>query len=159
MIGSLIKFYGRGIDVLKRVKLKIHSLIDNLDDAGLSDGDPEINDVSPVGTMKIFGDEISISYKESVEGAEISTDILKTENGVTVTRRGALSSTLHFAPNEVYKTIYSVPPYKFDMTVTTVRINSTLSESGGELDLIYRMEVGGACKKCRMRILVSEVSK
>ena len=143
--------------MLKKVKLDIRSFIDNLDECGKSDGDPEISRSSVIGTMKIYSDEISLSYKESGEGGEVSTDILKTAGGITVTRRGAISSTLHFAEGENFETVYSIPPYKFDMTVKTVRMTDELSECGGSLDIIYLMSVGGADKKCRMRISVTEV--
>ena len=142
--------------MLKKVKINIHSHIENLDSVGLPDGDAEISDSTYDGVMKTIRDEISLSYKESGEGGEIFSDIQKRDDTVTVSRRGAIESTLHFSKDEVFKTLYSIPPYKFDMTVTTLRLRSDISSLGAEIDILYMMEVGGAKKRCRMKISVCE---
>ena len=131
--------------MLKRIGLKIYSCIDNLDERGLPDGESEISSSCHSGAMKISGGEISLSYRESTEGGSVFSDILVHESGsVTVRRSGAIDSTMHFDENEEYNTVYSLPPYKFDMTVRTKKIKNSLSVLGGTLEISYEMCVGGA---------------
>lgn len=145
--------------MLKKIKIDINSRIENLDDYGLSDGDIEASSTSHFGSLKIFEDEFKISYKEENEGGTVSCDILVTNSQVVVRRNGSIISTLVFCEQEPYETVYELPPYKFDMTVETKKIRSTLSENGGDLDILYEMSVGGAKKRTSMKITVSEVFK
>lgn len=130
----------------------IHSVIDNLTDEGLVTGEPEISITTVDGFMKLFGDEIIINYTEAVEGDKVFTELCAGDGAVTLVRRGALESTLVFRVGEPYKTVYTAAGYSFDMLLTTKKIRSTLSKSGGELQLIYTMNVGGAAKSARMKI-------
>lgn len=144
--------------MLKKVLIKIFSEIENLDERGNSDGEKEISSTSHNGAMKISEDEISLSYRESTEGGSVFSDILIHGSGaVTVRRTGAIDSTMHFDENEEFNTVYSLPPYKFDMKVETKKIKNSLSILGGTLEIFYRMCVGGAEKEVNMKIEVSEV--
>ena len=107
--------------------------------------------------MKISCGEISLSYRENTDSGSVFSDILVHESGaVTVRRSGAIDSTLHFDKNEEFNTVYSLPPYKFDMNVKTSKIKNTLSVLGGTLEIAYEMTVGGAKKRVIMTIEVSE---
>ena len=146
--------------MLKRINLKICSEIENLDEYGKSDTNMEISESSHTGAMKISAGEISLSYRENTEGGSVFSDVLIHESGaVTVRRSGAIDSTLHFDENEEYNTVYSLPPYKFDMTVKTTKIHNSLTAFGGTLEIFYEMTVGGAEKRVKMRIEASEVTK
>ena len=57
-----------------------------------------------------------------------------------------------FSVEKTHKSIYKVPPFSFDMTIETLRLTSTLSDMGGEINLLYRMTVGGAVRKTKMKI-------
>ena len=59
---------------------------------------------------------------------------------------------MRFSDGETFNTLYCVGPYSFDMTVRTKRIRNSLTVDGGELQLIYSMNVGGQEKNVRMRI-------
>ena len=143
--------------MLKRVKLKICSYIDNLDSASLPEGEREVSETTHTGAMKISCGAISLSYRENTEGGSVFSDILLHESGaVTVRRTGAIDSTMHFDENEEFNTVYSLPPYKFDMSVRTKKIRSTLSEAGGTIEIFYEMTLGGADKRVKMKIEVSE---
>ncbi|MBE6536990.1 MAG: DUF1934 domain-containing protein [Ruminococcaceae bacterium] len=144
--------------MLKKVKLKIKSEIENLNENGTPDGDTELSESAHSGAMKISGSEFSLSYREMTESGSVFSDILIRESGtVTVRRSGAIDSTMHFDINEEFNTVYSLPPYKFDMTVRTEKIKNSLSVFGGTLEIFYGMSVGGADKRVKMRIEVSEV--
>ena len=77
---------------------------------------------------------------------------------VTVSRRGAIRSVLVFEEGKSYGSIYEIPPYKFDMNVTTKRMKCSLTESGGVIDILYEMNLGGASKRARMKITAGEGS-
>ena len=137
-------------------EIKIHSVIDNLDDLGTPDSDPEINITTLKGTADISDGTGTLKYTEENEGQKIYTDITVLPDGrVELKRRGALVSDMIFSENEATKTIYEIPPYKFDMLIETKKIRNSLSAGGGELQLIYSMEVGGSRKNARMKITLS----
>ena len=144
--------------MLKKIRLAVHSNIENLDDFGLCDTDAEVTDISAEGIMKCFDGEIKLSYKEQTEGGAVFCDIMQREGYTVVSRKGAINSFMRFAEGEEYETVYELTPYKFDMKIKTLRLKSTLAEGGGELSILYTMTVGGAAKKVRMRISVSEVN-
>ncbi len=151
------------MSAIKNIKLNIHSHIDNLDDFGIASGAPEINDNEYTGVMRYAKDEIAISYEEVTEGGKIFCDILKKGDKVTVSRRGAIKSVLLFEEGKTYSGSYEIPPYKFDISVKTKRLKSTLreeiiNECGGVLDILYSMNIGGAEKRCRMKISVGDAS-
>lgn len=139
--------------MLKRIKLNIHSDIDNLDTAGLPEGDREVSDESYTASLLIQGAEYRMSFSADTEGGKLSTDIRVAEGGeVTVLRRGAIDSVMVFGDGKIFDTVYTIPPYKFDMQIRTLRLRNTLSEHGGTLEILYLMTVGGASKRCRMLI-------
>ena len=146
--------------MLKKVDIRIKSYIDNLDDAGKTTDNSEVSESAHSGAMKLSAGELSLSYRESSENGSVFSDILIHESGaVTVRRTGAIDSTLHFDTSEEFNTVYSLPPYKFDMNVRTKRISNTLSISGGSLEIDYLMTVGGAKKRVNMKIDVSEAQR
>lgn len=136
---------------IKKIKLTIHSHIDN------EDSTPEVNDADYEGIMKICGEEIGFSYEENSEGGKLLCDILVRGDRVTVSRRGAIRSTLVFEQGKTYGSIYEIPPYKFDMSVTTKRLKHKLDTTGGVIDILYEMKLGGASKRARMKICACEV--
>ena len=140
---------------IKPVTVTVHSVIDNLED-GLPVGEPEINTFSVPGSLADDGERLTLRYGEDGEDGQ-HTDCLLclTADGVMLTRRGSVVVDLLFAEGEECHALYAVPPYKFDMTVRTRRIRRTLSYEGGELQLIYSMNVGGQDKDVRMRISVT----
>ena len=144
--------------MLKKIKLDIESYIENLTDSGVPDGEAEKNKSSYVGTMRIADGAITLSYKEADENGTVSCSIVADGKRATVRRNGSIVSTLVFEENEVFETVYSIPPYKFDMTVRTERLINTLSIFGGMLEIIYSMDVGGAKKNAKMKIEASEVT-
>ena len=74
---------------------------------------------------------------------------------VSLSRRGAIVSDILFKEGEECRTVYAIPPYKFDMTVKTRRVRNELNAEGGILRLLYSMNVGGQEKTVRMKITVA----
>ena len=143
--------------MLKKVKIDISSSLYELDDLSKRNGEPERESESAIGTLKYDGIEIRISYKNFVEGAQISSQIVALGKEIIVKRSGAIISEMIFNCDEVYKTLYRIPPYAFDMEIKTESIKNDLSASGGTLEVKYTIDVGGAKKSAEMSITVSEV--
>lgn len=144
--------------MLKKAKLSICSYIENLDTFGLAEGEAESSTENVVSSFLARENEYRMSYSQDTEGGKLFTDIRIAENGeITVARRGAIESVLLFGDSEEFNTVYTIPPYKFDMQVKTLRLKTDLSTSGGTVDILYLMTVGGASKKCRMKISIEVI--
>ena len=141
--------------MLKRVSLKIESVIDNLTPEGLPEGDSEKSVTECLGTLRISDGRTSLTYTESTEYGEIRTAIVCLEGQVTVSREGAIISDLCFIEDETHRSVYTIPPYSFDAEVRAKRVRVNVGESEGVIDLLYNMTVGGAEKAARMKIWIS----
>ena len=133
-------------------ELTINSVIDNLSDVGLPDGDPEINIFTTDGIIRQNGDEFTIDYIEKNEDYKTYCTLVARGEIVKLSRKGAVDCDVLFDTATPCDCIYRVPPYAFDMSVRTIRVRNSLSENGGELQLIYAMNIGGQDKKVRMSI-------
>lgn len=136
----------------KKAKINISSTIENLDSAGLPTGDAERDVIKTLGEFCFSKEEGKISYTERREGGCVECEILVNSEMISVTRRGSVECEMLFELGKIHKTLYRVPPFTFDMTTELIRRTSELSSCGGELTIIYKMNVGGAEKKVRMKI-------
>lgn len=131
----------------------INSVIDNLDDFGAPAGEPEINDATANGEVTLGDGTVTMFYREKSEDTVTSTKIeVRPDGSVMLRRMGGIVSDMLFIEGEETSTLYQIPPYKFDMTLTTKRIRKSLSDDSGELQLVYSMNVGGGQKNARMKI-------
>lgn len=136
------------------VKIKIESTIENLDPSGLPEGDVEKNSSVADGFYRYSDNEIVLTYAEENEGGRAESEIICKDGCVIVKRNGAIESELYFEEGVSHSSLYSVPPYKFDATVTAKRVRLNLSIDGGTVDLLYNMKIGGAEKSARMKIWI-----
>ena len=144
--------------MLKRVSLKIESAIDNLSPAGLPEGECEKSVSECQGSLRISDGVISVTYSEQSEGGEIRSEIVCQGGSVTVRRSGAIESEMCFTEGEIHRSVYSIPPYRFDAAVKAKRVRAEVTEDGGSIDLIYNMRIGGAEKSARMKIWILQAS-
>ena len=144
--------------VINGVKIKIESSIENLDASGLPEGEIERNVSECDGFLRYSDGEAEITYSESGESGNVSSEIRYKDGEVTVKRTGAIESELRFKEGEIHNSLYSVVPYQFDAQVYTRKIRASLNESGGTLDLFYNMKIGGAEKSARMKIWIQTIS-
>lgn len=144
--------------IMMKVKVKISSVIENLDSLGNVEGESEENEAKCFGQYSYSEGEATLSYTERSDGGEVSSLITVSGDTVTVKRLGAISSELKFKEGESYSSIYSIPPYSFDATVRARKIRISLDTEGGSVDLFYNMKIGGAEKSARMRIWISPCS-
>lgn len=132
--------------------LTVNSVIDNLSDAGLPDGEPEINIFTTDGALSVYDSGYLLRFTEVQDGGEAHTNLYITKENVRLVKSGAITSEMRFSEGEIFNTLYCVGPYSFDMSVRTKKIRNSLTDEGGELQLIYSMNVGGQEKNVRMKI-------
>ena len=135
-----------------KLSITVNSVIDNLSDAGLPDGEPEINIFTTDGTLALIDGGYLITFTEEQDGGSATTNLDVYEGGVRLVKSGAITSEMRFSEGEVWSTLYCVGPYSFDMVVRTKKIRNSVTECGGDLQLIYTMNVGGQEKNVRMKI-------
>lgn len=142
---------------IREVKIKIESLIETLDASGLTEGDAEKTVSECSGFLHYNGGDAHLSYRECSEGGDTYSDIDCKDGRVTVRRKGAIVSELVFVEGETHRSVYSVPPYKFDAEVRTRRVRFDLTDTGGIIDILYNMKIGGAERSARMKIWIKTV--
>lgn len=139
---------------VKEVTLVVRSTIENIEDGVVDHSLDEVSEITASGFMKPTADGFFLTYSEEGDGGRTVSDVTVSENTVRVRRVGSVVSDLLFEVGAVHTSIYEVPPYKFDMSVEATKIRNTLALGTGMLDLFYKMKVGGAEKKVRLRISV-----
>ena len=144
--------------MISKVRVKIESTIENVDAAGLPEGDPEKNVSEADGFYRFSEGSGFLNYTEENEGGKCRTEVVCIGGAVTVRRSGAIESEMYFSEGESHSSLYAIPPYQFDVTVTARRIRIDLSAEGGRIDLFYNMKIGGADKSARMRIWILQPS-
>lgn len=139
--------------VIKEKKIKLSSVIENLLETGLADGEPERSEETADGFLKLGDDGVmTISYVRVEDSSRVATDIVITCDTVRVTRGGDLRSDMLFSEGTRYTSLYEVPPYSFDAEIYTRKIRRAMDKDGGRIDIFYTMRIGGADKNVRMRI-------
>ena len=140
---------------MKNVKIEIDSTVEDLDDAGLVDNSDRTQSTAD-GAMICEGGLVHLSYSETSENVTTKSDIIIKDGEVSVKRSGGVEYDFLFIEGKTTKSIYTVPPYSFDTEIYTRKIRKDFEGSTGKLTLIYDMTIGGARKKTRMNIQVSE---
>ena len=134
------------------VSITVSSAIDNIED-GMPVGDQERTVITAPGSLANEDGTLTIRYAEDGDdGQHTDCTIIYRDGAIALSRRGSVAVDLMFEVGQTVTAVYSVPPYRFDMTVTAKKIRSTLTDRGGEIQLIYDMNIGGQDKRVRMYI-------
>ena len=139
---------------VKEVTLLVKSTIENIEDGVIDHDRDEITESTVSGFMKPTENGFFLTYSEEGEDGRTVCDITVADSTVRVRRIGSVVSDLCFEVGVAHTSIYEVPPYKFDMVVEATKIRNTLALGSGVLDLFYKMNIGGATKKVRLKIAV-----
>lgn len=135
----------------QRVLIRLLSEIADAEEAS----EPERVRTELFGSLTTREGFCRLTYRETTEGGEVRTDMTVREGHIRMHRRGAVISDMHFADGLYHRSLYEIPPYRFDMTTETEELSSTLTETGGELRLRYRNTVGGAPRLCCLCLTVT----
>ena len=143
----------------KAVKLEIYSTIEDIGPDGQAEAEAETVREVTDAALTLDADSATVRYKSEGEGGKvISAFVLRADGTLTVRRQGAISSVLEFGAGRIYKTLYEIAPYKFEVTVKTESIGGSFALPKSELELIYTMDIGGATRRTRMLFSVEEVA-
>ena len=105
--------------------------------------DPEIIELVTEGTMTVIPGGWDISYEESdLTGLAGTTTTFRVEPGcVTLTRTGPLSSQMVFRQGVPHESLYQMPFGAMMITVCANKVIFDLDEQGGNIDLVYAIEI------------------
>ena len=105
---------------------------------------PDEMELVTAGTLKRDGrGGYTISYEESeLTGLEGTTTRLHIDGGrVTLLREGSINSQMVFEEGRRHLSMYETPYGSLSVGVNTRRMRSTVSESGGDLEIDYAIEI------------------
>lgn len=140
---------------ISEVTVKVSSVIEELDDAGLAVGESERTETKATGYLHIYDDgRYLLTYTESGEGGTVTTEIEAVGRRVTVSRKGSIESSMKFEEGHEHTSVYTIPPYRFDAVIESKRVTLELSEHKSRIELHYNMKIGGATRSARMKIWI-----
>lgn len=104
---------------------------------------PEIIELVTVGIMEFRNGGWDITYEESeLTGLAGVTTTFRIEPGkVTLTRTGALNSTMVFQENVVHESLYQMPFGALMLSVKATRVFFDIVPDGGVIDLSYDISI------------------
>lgn len=107
------------------------------------DQEPEVVELVTEGTLESKGNGWEICYKESdLTGMDgVSTSFLVESEKITLTRTGALTSQMVFRVGVPHESLYNMGFGALLITVNATKIQFSLSESGGSVDLSYGISI------------------
>ncbi len=105
--------------------------------------EPEIIELVTEGTMEFRNGGWDISYEESeLTGLAGVTTIFRVEpEKVTLTRKGALNSTMVFQENVVHESLYQMPFGALMLSVQATQVFFDIVPDGGVIDLSYNISI------------------
>ena len=138
--------------LVKEIKVKMRSQIENLSSSGAVDGEPELTECVAAGFMKTNGESYEISFTERDRETFVVTEITVMPSCVCVKKTGDIVSDMRFEEGIMHKSLYKVPPYLFDAEIYTKKIRNNLNKNGGDISVFYTMRLGGADKAVKLKI-------
>ena len=105
---------------------------------------PEEVELVTAGTLKRDGaGGYTVSYQETeLTGLEGTVTKLHIRDGqVTLLREGSINSQMVFEEGRQHLSMYETPYGALSIGINTRRMRSTLSESGGDLEIDYAIEI------------------
>ena len=107
------------------------------------DQEPEIIELVTNGTMEFRNGGWDISYEESeLTGLAGVTTTFRVEPGkVTLTRKGALNSTMIFQKDVVHESLYQMPFGALMLSVKATHVFFDIVPDGGVIDLCYHINI------------------
>ena len=105
--------------------------------------EPDTVELVTEGVLEDQGNAWLLSYEESeLTGLAGVTTTFRVEPGmVTLTRKGALNSTMIFQQNVVHESLYQMPFGALMLSVKATRVIFEISPEGGVIDLSYDISI------------------
>ena len=106
------------------------------------------------GILRRTGDGYSLRYTEQTEGGTVSCTLSFSSEQVTLTRTGALDSSLCFRVGYTHAGVYRLPPLSFPHRVTTRRLSVREQSDGFLINIEYESELGGAAQSAALTLRI-----
>lgn len=108
-----------------------------------ADQEPDVLELVTEGTLEAVDSGWRLSYEESdLTGLEgVNTTFQIQDKTVTLIRSGKLNSQMVFQEGIPHDSLYQMEFGALMLTVCAIKVDANLSESGGTIDLKYRIEV------------------
>lgn len=105
--------------------------------------EPDVIELVTEGVLELQGEGWSIAYEESdLTGLTGVTTTFQLEPGrITLTRSGKLHSQMVFQEGIAHDSLYQMEFGAMMITVCASKVSFDLTEEGGTVDLIYRIEI------------------
>ncbi|MBO4431960.1 MAG: DUF1934 domain-containing protein [Clostridia bacterium] len=109
---------------------------------GLGD-EKTVLELSSEGTLSLEGENFVLSYFEDtiVDGAKINTTLTAAKDGgITLERKGDLSSKLLIEEGVRNNCFYTVPEGSLTLGIFGKEVTASLTESGGDIKMVYTID-------------------
>ena len=105
--------------------------------------EPEKTELVTDGTLSVADGAVVISYKESeLTGLQGTTTTFRVEDKkVTLERKGAVESKMSFEVGQEDRSLYDMGFGALMITIRTERLQSDLTEQGGEICVAYAITI------------------
>ena len=102
--------------------------------------------VTPGTLVRDAKGRLTLTYEEGeMSGMDGTTTVIYLEGErVTVERRGTVKTQMVFQEGLRHAALYEMPLGGVSMVVTARRVHNAMGEQGGELDILYTMELDNA---------------
>lgn len=144
---------------MREVEIKIHSIIENLDDAGLATENVERENTTARGSFDYRLTGGTLEYDEESGGAKVHS-ILEVSGGrATLTKTGDINCKFSFISGEDTTALYTTGAFSFDVKINTKRLKYDATPASCSIRLIYSMNIGGQEKRVNLLLEALPVYK
>ena len=114
------------------------------------DQEPDVSQLTTLGTMVCGEAEIRISYEETeLTGLQgTTTTFLLQKDRITLKREGALRSEMVFAIDEEHRSLYDMGMGALLITVRTMALVQAIGPQGGFADVAYDLIIEDTMAGC-----------
>lgn len=97
------------------------------------------------GTLRLEDDAAVLTYQELLDESipPQTVSVTAKEDMITMQRDGEYATQMVFNRGQRYEGVYQTPYGSMDMAIFCTRLHYDLSENGGEILLVYQMDMNG----------------
>ena len=106
------------------------------------------------GCFQKRDDGYRLLYKDGSKESDIYTELIYCfeQNEIIIKKKGDVECELLFSKEKECSALYRLSSFSFDAHIKTHELSSSIDESGGEIKLLYTINLGGQEQKISMQI-------
>ena len=107
------------------------------------------------GCLQKKEDEYRVLYKDGGKENDIFSELVfkRGDDSLTVRKKGDVNCEMIFSTAKKHTFLYKLSGFSFDAEILTHHLYNDLNESGGRIDIVYTIILGGQEQKISMQIL------